>query len=127
MAVAWNEKDSLYIQAATGNFVAEPWHTNEGVRFNNASVPPGAAIHFGAVASSLGAASLEVRLYDETASIQINNTDLTFTQGDVEDLQSVDVTADLVAPAAEQRYRIQVKTTGGPCVLFGAEFRVLRA
>jgi len=68
-----------------------------------------------------------VRLYDETADIPIDNTTLTFVQGNVEDLESGDITADLVSPAAEHRYRVHVKTTGGLCVLFGAELRVVRA
>jgi len=126
-AVAWDDKDSLYRQGATGNFLAEGWHTNQGVRFNNALVSSAAEIRFGAVASSLGATKLEVRLYDETADIPIDNTTLTFVQGNVEDLESGDITADLVSPAAEHRYRVHVKTTGGLCVLFGAELRVVRA
>ena len=126
-SAAWDAKDSLYRQAATGNFLAEGWHTNEGVRFNNALVSSVAEIRFGAVASSLGATKLEVRLYDETADVFVANTALTFASGNVEDQESADITSDLVSPAAEHRYRVQVKTTGGLCVLFGAELRVVRA
>ncbi len=121
-SAAWDDKDFMYWDGAT--MQAEAWKAGEGHRFDKSRVPTGCEIRFAVIGSRAAGTQLEVRLYDVAAAAAIVGSALTIADTDAVTAESADLTADIAA--GDRRLRVQVKTTGGTCILHHAELRITR-
>jgi len=117
----WDDLDFMYWDGAAWNWKA--WKAGEGYRFNKAQVPVGCEIRFAAIGSTVTGTGLEARLYDVAGAAAVPPS-LVFLDTDAVSLESGNLTAAI--SAGDRRFRVQVKTTGGTCILHYAELRIVR-
>jgi hypothetical protein len=125
---SWTELAPYYWNSQNPpNVNALPWGDGEGVAFDKACVPAGAAIRFGGVGAICpgGATSYELRLYDAAAAAEVAGSTLTFASNQSHYLESADITSALAS--GERKLRLQCRATGGYGAALAAFLRIIRA